>query len=104
MLAIQNQISVLSKILAAKIQHQQIIDQQQALKKVSTPTPSRSRKTSANQETSSQNGTSKEKLISVGNNTNADRIEEISDMNKNARAEASGESSSIPESTGCTIS
>lgn len=108
MLAIQNQISVLSKILATKIQHQQIIDHQQAvsasLKKMSTPTPSRSRKTSTNQETSSQSGSGKEKAGNISNvHASNERLQEVSNVNEIVN-EVIANDSSIPESTGCTIS
>lgn len=109
MIAIQNQISVLSKILAAKVQHQQTIEQQQAMsasvKKVTTPVLSRSRKTSANQDTSSQSGSSKEKSGS-GNNSNTDNVlcdtknlSEVDERNTGTEVE----SGIIPESTGCII-
>lgn len=108
MLAIQNQISVLSKILATKIQHQQIIEHQQAisasLKKATTPVLSRSRKTSTNQDSSSQSGSSKEKS-GGGSNSNIDKM--LCETNALSEVEGNGggsESSIIPESTGCIVS
>lgn len=110
MLAIQNQISVLSKILATKVQHQQNIEHQQAVsaavKKATTPVLSRSRKTSTNQDTSSQSGSSKEKSGS-GNNSNViDNVlsdnSNLSEVEGNAGSEV--ETGIVPESTGCIIS
>lgn len=109
MLAIQNQISVLSKILATKVQHQQSIEHQQALsaslKKTTTPVLSRSRKTSTNQETSSQSGSSKEKAGN-GSNSNVDNIlcdtNNLSELKENTGTEVA--SGIVPESTGCIIS
>lgn len=110
MLAIQNQISVLSKILATKVQHQQNIEHQQAvsasLKKSTTPVLSRSRKTSTNQDTSSQSGSSKEKSGN-GSNSNIDNI--LSDTSNLSEVERQTngnemESGTVPESTGCIIS
>lgn len=109
MVAIQNQISVLTKILATKVQHQQTIEHQQAIsatvKKAITPVLSRSRKTSANQDTSSQSGSSKEKSGS-GSNTNTDNV--LCDTNNSSEVEGRKagteiESGIVPESTGCII-
>lgn len=107
MLAIQNQISVLSKILTAKVQHQQILEHQQAVsaKKATTPVLSRSRKTSTNQDTSSQNGSNKEKSGISGNNSNIDNVlcdaNNLSETEGNPGAEI--KSGIVPESTGCII-
>lgn len=69
MLAIQNQISVLTKILATKIQHQQILEHQQAvtakLSRVGSPA---SRKASSNDLIGQGGATAKERLlVSAGN-------------------------------------
>lgn len=108
MLAIQNQISVLSKILATKIQHQQIIEHQQAvsasLKKATTPVLSRSRKTSTNQDTSSQSGSNKEKS-GTGSNSNIDKmLSETNNLSEVKGNAGEAENSILPESTGCTVS
>lgn len=114
MLAIQNQISVLSKILETKIQHQKIIEYQQAvsasLHKLASP---RSRKTSSNQDTSSQSGpilkdkkgvnittgTTHEKLSENHNTTTVGVPQE---QTNEIREEE--EATIIPESTACVIS
>lgn len=67
---IQNQFSVLNKILATKVQHQQQIEkQQQAIvtqnNKVTTPLPSRSRKTSSNHDSASHTSSHRDRLGSV---------------------------------------
>lgn len=110
MLAIQNQISVLSKILETKVQHQKIIEYQQAvsasLNKLSTPIPARSRKTSSNHDSSSQSGSIKEKKnINLTNTTN-DKLNEIktNSSNVNLNQEKEVEDALVPESTGCVIS
>lgn len=75
MLAIQNQISVLSKILETKIQHQKIVEYQQAvsasLNKISSSNSSRSHKLSSNFDIVSQSGSTKEKKsVSSGHSSN----------------------------------
>ncbi|KAJ8925999.1 hypothetical protein NQ315_009854 [Exocentrus adspersus] len=75
MLAIQNQISVLTKILETKIHHQQIIEYQQAvsatLNKVASPKP-RSRKSSSNQDGGAAQTNVKEKRgASVGSSNHS---------------------------------
>lgn len=108
MSAIQNQISVLSKILTTKIQHQQILEHQQAIsasmKKATTPVLSRSRKSSTNQDTSSQSGSNKEKS-GGGHNSNIDKmLSESNNLSDVERNTGDSENSIIPESTGCTVS
>lgn len=91
MMAIQNQISVLSKILATKIQHQQILEHQQAvtakLSKVSvSSTGTRSRKSSSNNDTSSQSGSIKEKLLNTSHTNMAimpNEMRNLEGMNTN---------------------
>lgn len=105
MLAIQNQISVLSKILATKIQHQQILEHQQAvtakLSKVVPPQTNRSRKTSSN-ETSSQCGSNKEKLQTHGNMVSSD----LTNTNNNCDKEkvTINDTSPTNEASGCILS
>lgn len=108
MLAIQNQASVLSKILATKIQHQQIIQHQQAvsasLKKLVTPTP-RSRKSSTNQDSSSQSGSNKDRVNSGSNSgDNKQRETEVGGNISDNAEEERIESTVLPESTGCSVS
>ncbi|KAJ8983588.1 hypothetical protein NQ317_019441 [Molorchus minor] len=84
MLAIQNQMSVLTKILETKIQHKQIVEYQQAvsatLNKVTSPKP-RSRKSSSNQDSTSIQGSSKEKKgASVGTNHSNDKLNDLSNL------------------------
>ncbi|CAH1163628.1 unnamed protein product [Phaedon cochleariae] len=81
MLAIQNQISVLTKILETKIQHQQIIEYQQAvsanLNRVTTPKPTRSRKSSSNHDAGSNQGTSSDKMVaSIASSHSNERLNE----------------------------
>ncbi|RZB39825.1 RIC1 -like [Asbolus verrucosus] len=113
MLAIQNQISVLSKILETKIQHQKIIEYQQAvsasLNKISSTAPSRSRKTSSNQDGSSQCGSIKDKKnLNVHSNHNVnDKLNDINLNSSNIKENTDNEITDetvIPESTGCVIS
>jgi hypothetical protein len=113
MLAIQNQISVLSKILETKIQHQKIIEHQQAvsasLNKISSPIPTRSRKTSSNYDNSSQCGSIKEKKnMNVPSNHNAnDRLNEIKTKTSNVKEGKDNEviiDAAVQESNGCVIS
>lgn len=77
MLAIQNQISVLTKILETKIQQQQIVEYQQAvsasLNKVTSPKPNRSRKTSSNQDGNLSNVKDK-KLTSTTSNNSIEKV------------------------------
>ncbi|XP_060529369.1 guanine nucleotide exchange factor subunit Rich-like isoform X1 [Cylas formicarius] len=112
MLAIQNQISVLTRILETKIQHQQIIEYQQAvsatLNKVSLKSP-RSRTTSQSQEvTASQvNSTAKSKKSLTGSKDSigekhSDR--KISQVSVKSTGSVSENNSVIPESTGCVLS
>ncbi|EFA06481.2 guanine nucleotide exchange factor subunit Rich [Tribolium castaneum] len=117
MLAIQNQISVLSKILETKIQHQKIVEYQQAvsasLNKLSTPIPARSRKTSSNHDNSSQSGSVKEKKninITTSHST-TDKLNEMNPINSSSCAKTINQENNnqvedaiIPESTGCVIS
>lgn len=79
MMAIQNQISVLTKILATKIQQQQILEHQQAVtaklsKAVILVSPQQIRSRKSSNETSSQCGSNKEKIIVVNNNINTANI------------------------------
>lgn len=114
MLAIQNQISVLGKILETKIQHQQIIEYQQAvsasLHKVSAPPPpSRSRKTSSNQDASSQSSSSKDRKIAGGNisgNVTTEKINEAGTTSTTGEINVQVEeilNDTAPE-TGCVVS
>ncbi|XP_019759391.2 guanine nucleotide exchange factor subunit Rich isoform X1 [Dendroctonus ponderosae] len=97
MLAIQNQLAVLSRILDTKIQQQRIVEYQQAvsasLNKASLQKP-RSRKSSQSQDAAQKNSASvvngKSDATAIGVNC--------------APEEDLGEDSVIPESTGCTIS
>lgn len=97
MLAIQNQLAVLSRILETKIQQQQIVEYQQAvsasLNKATLQKP-RSRKSSQSQDAAQKNSASvvnsKSEPTAIGVNC--------------APEEDLAEDSVIPESTGCTIS
>lgn len=109
MLAIQNQISVLTKIVETKIQQQQIVEYQQAvsasLNKVTSPKPSRSRKPSSNQDGNLLSNIKDKKLTSAtSNNSN----ESVSEVNSNVVSENTVrdviEKHLIPESTGCVVS
>lgn len=110
MLAIQNQMSVLARILETKIQHQQIIEYQQAvsatLNKV-TAQKSRSRKSSQSQETSQSLPSVKSKKNLNSNSVNVtnsgkscEGVNDVSDK----QSDDSIDDSVIPESTGCVIS
>ncbi|XP_017769219.1 PREDICTED: guanine nucleotide exchange factor subunit Rich [Nicrophorus vespilloides] len=110
MLAIQNQISVLSTILATKIQHQQILDHQRVvsatLSKVSSPIPvQRTRKASSNNESVGSH-TAKSSVSS--NIATKERLSEVStnhhppDVPNNLPE--TYEASIIPESTTCILS
>ncbi|KAK5648957.1 hypothetical protein RI129_003849 [Pyrocoelia pectoralis] len=107
MLAIQNQISVLSKILATKIQQQQIQEHQQAVSatfsKHMTPIPSRSRKSSSNQDSTSQSGTAKEKWSNnnSGSRTANERLVEVRHTDLD---DAFVDDNSVsPANTGCIV-
>lgn len=83
LITIHNQISVLAKILATKVQHQQIIEkQQQAIAAVSSPIPSRSRKTSSNHDSNSH-VSSREKHNSLSGSVTSERIKEIDNVTIN---------------------
>lgn len=110
MLAIQNQMSVLARILETKIQHQQIIEYQQAvsatLNKV-TAQKSRSRKSSQSQEASQSLPSVKSKKNLNSNSVNVtnsgkscEGVNDVSDK----QSDDSIDDSVIPESTGCVIS
>ncbi|KAL1501674.1 hypothetical protein ABEB36_006962 [Hypothenemus hampei] len=116
MLAIQNQLSVLTRILETKIQHQQIIEYQQAvsatINKVSLQKP-RSRNSSQSQDgqTPSSSGSLKKKKNTNSANINARATKSSSEIKvavaKNDSAEVqmgTDEESVIPESTGCVVS
>lgn len=108
MLAIQNQMSVLARILETKIQHQQIIEYQQAvsatLNKV-TAQKSRSRKSSQSQEASQSlpSVKSKKNLNSVNVTNGGKSCEGVNDVS-DKQSDDSIDDSVIPESTGCVIS
>lgn len=109
MLAIQNQISVLSKILENKLQQQKIIEYQQnlknTLKKVSSQIPARSRNSSTN-DSNSQTSSSKENKATVSNSIVKEKesnVKKDCDTNINAKTDEA-EDSFLPESTGCVIS
>lgn len=111
MLAIQNQISVLSKILATKIQHQQILEHQQAisatLSKVTSSGQPRSRKTSSNHDSSTQSGIIKEKIETTTTNVlSSDKLNESASIpsNKESVQNISKENQTVQEGTGCSIS
>ncbi|KAK4884322.1 hypothetical protein RN001_000593 [Aquatica leii] len=110
MLAIQNQISVLSKILTTKIQQQQIQEHQQAVSatfsKLMSPAPSRSRKTSSNQDSTSQNVAVKEKLVnSQINHVGVERLTEAShSVNTTVDNDNFVNDNTVPETSGCIIS
>ncbi|CAG9764875.1 unnamed protein product [Ceutorhynchus assimilis] len=112
MLAIQNQMSVLTRILETKIQHQQIIDYQQAvsatLNKVTLQNP-RSRKSSQNVDTSASTGSIKsKKSFSNGSAVVVPKVlststSEVGKNEKITNEDEGAEDSLIPESTGCVI-
>lgn len=102
MLAIQNQIPVLSKILATKIQQKQLVEHEEALnasmKKLSLPTPSRSRKTSTNQDGGNgQSGTGKER------NTAGENVVDNSALKRNVVG-ANEDEDAAKEGSSCVIS
>ncbi|XP_031329698.1 guanine nucleotide exchange factor subunit Rich isoform X2 [Photinus pyralis] len=106
MLAIQNQISVLTKILATKIQQQQIQEHQQAVSATFTkhmaPIPSRSRKSSSNQDSTSQSGTVKEKRVNSSTSHSAN--ERLAEVPQTDLEDAFIDDSSVdPASTGCIV-
>ncbi|XP_076267797.1 guanine nucleotide exchange factor subunit Rich isoform X2 [Rhynchophorus ferrugineus] len=109
MLAIQNQVSVLSRILETKIQHQQIIEHQQAvsatLNKVTLQKP-RSRKTSQNQEGPAQitNMKYKKSTPSISSISNSKHSADGVEIKKEPPAKNQVQDAVIPESTGCVIS
>lgn len=111
MLAIQNQISVLTKILTTKIQHQQILEHQQAvsatLSKIASPPPARSRKSSSNQDASSQSGSIKEKVstvpMSVSSNERLNEAATNVNLTKDS-VHSSDKTNVQEEGTGCSIS
>lgn len=115
MLAIQNQISVLSTILATKIQNQQILEHQQAvsasLSKVSVNSAvSRIRKVSSNIDTTSQCGSNKDRLSSVSSShATKERLSEVSSASttntiKEATETSTTDTSATSEGSGCVIS
>lgn len=114
MLAIHNQISVLSTILATKIQNEQILAHQQAvsasLSKVSDTAPSRIRKVSSNVDTVSQCGSNKDRLSSVSSShATKERLSDVSSTSTAATIMESKETitadnSAPSESSGCVIS
>lgn len=104
MLAIQNQISVLSTILATKIQHEQILEHQRVisatLSKVSVAPIPRSRKSSAN-----QSETNSKDRLSV---TSVKEEQDMSQLSANSHDESLPQREALrrapsPESN-CTIS
>ncbi|CAH1997694.1 unnamed protein product [Acanthoscelides obtectus] len=110
MLAIQNQISVLSRILETKIQQQQITEYQRAvsasLNEVASPVLSRSRKTSSNQDNARNSHPilREKKIPSVGGNTMTDKLNEavannVTDGAVNGQLEKNG----VAEGSGCVI-
>ena len=107
MLAIQNQISVLSKILETKVQHQKIIEYQQAvsasLNKISSPIPTRSRRISSNHDSSSQCGSLKDKKPS--NLDASDKLNEVNTSSSGVKENTneSRDNTVIQETTGCVI-
>nr|XP_023020683.1 guanine nucleotide exchange factor subunit Rich [Leptinotarsa decemlineata] len=111
MLAIQNQISVLTRILETKIQHHQIVEYQQALSatlnKV-TPKQPRSRKTSSNHEGGNQPTATVEKGKLVSSNGSHHSNEASSEGNTGTLQESIDRNVTdnplIPESTGCVVS
>lgn len=113
MLAIQNQMSVLTRILETKIQHQQIIEYQQAvsatLNKVTLQNP-RSRKSSQSQEAAQAIASVKSKKghssgsVSVTNSGKLNNKSEAANKEVDSISGDNAENSVIPESTGCVIS
>lgn len=118
-ITIQNQISVLAKILATKVQHQQQLEKQQqfvaSLNHVVTPVPSRSRKTSSNHDTTSHTSSNRDRLSSVSSSVMpADRISESTglsqaagDLNINKNKEKQNEiamADSVNDGMGCVLS
>lgn len=111
MLAIQNQISVLTKILETKMQQQQIIEYQQAvsasLTKMVSPTiqqQQRSRKISNNSNNNTDNSTSSQcgekNDIDLKLNDNKSCL----NVNQTNLNNIDDDNNIIPESTGCIIS
>lgn len=106
MLAIQNQLSVLTKILETKVQQQQIVEYQQAvsasLNKVSSPQLSRSRKPSSNQDGNLINNN---KNKSATSNSSIDKGNEVhlNVVNENS-CKNIVENDLNSERTGCVVS
>lgn len=111
MLAIQNQISVLTKILETKMQQQQILQYQQAVsanfaKTVSAGTmqqhQQRSRKISSNSNNNGEGGTSQcgESQEELKLNDSSSGVSNVKQTNKDIVEE----DNMIPESTACVIS
>ncbi|CAG9862515.1 unnamed protein product [Phyllotreta striolata] len=92
MLAIYKQISVLTRIIEAKVQQQQL--QHQSIK-VQSPQPSRSRKSSSNQECNSTHLGVKESLVPSESPNENKSVEE---------EETAIEAKQSPTSTGCVVS
>lgn len=119
-ITIQNQISVLAKILATKVQHQQQLEKQQqfvaSLNHVVTPVPSRSRKTSSNHDTTSHTSSNRDRLSSVSSSVMpVDRISESTgmspaaagDLNINNNKEKQNDiamADSVDDGMGCVLS
>ncbi|KAG5887614.1 hypothetical protein JTB14_002623 [Gonioctena quinquepunctata] len=107
MLAIQNQISVLTRILDTKIQHHQIMEYQQALSATlikATPKQPRSRKPSSNQDGGTHQTPAIEKLGSSNSSNSIEMSSEGKPSIVNENVDKDVESHVIPDSTGCTIS
>lgn len=112
MLAIQSQISVLSKILATKIQQQQILEHQQVLSatlpKTCVQSSIKSRKISSSVDSLSQSVGGKEKLGSLSSNTTNHKLEILNNTMANQHNDniqnSTNDHNNTKESTGCIIS
>ncbi|XP_072379724.1 guanine nucleotide exchange factor subunit Rich [Diabrotica undecimpunctata] len=103
MLAIHNQISVLTRILEVKVQ--QVQQQGVASNNVTTPKPVRSRKSSSNQDGGNLQTTIKEKVIPTGNHLQNDVLDDSSSGNVDKiENKEMIDINSAPKSTGCVIS
>lgn len=110
MLAIQNQVSVLTKILETKIQQQQIVEYQKAVavslhNKVTSPIQTRSRKISSNQDGNFISNIKDKKITSTNSNNSCERVNEVSSnvSNDNAVRDVI-EKQFVSQTPGCIIS
>lgn len=106
MLAVQNQLSVLTKILETKVQQQQIVEYQQAvsesLNKVSSPQPSRSRKPSSNPDCNIISNSKNKSSPSNNSSDKGNSADNLTVVNKNSYINVVNDPNT--EKTGCVVS